>query len=424
MKKAKSYVTLVFVFICINTYSQWQEQNSGVAVNLWDVCFVDSLDGWAIGDSSVVIRTTNGGNTWNSIRLNFPTNSDSKMRFVDTLNGFILSKGKLYSSSDGGNNWIQLDTIKSLGINDFCFMNESTGWITLSDSWFAPKITAIAKTNNKGKTWNVVYRDTIQYVLPFEAIDFLNGNFGLASRTSHQDNSETKFYRTENGGLSWEYVGNYRSSIYDLRIIDSSKIIAGGSGLVTSIDKGVNWVISNDFLYYLKDFSYANRENVWFIYVSPSGEYQIFYTNPTLTFTKIAVPPGIIANALDNFLTKYCWVVGNNGKVFLYKDGITKVETELERTKRFKISQNYPNPFNSETRIEVSINYYAKATITIYDILGRIVKVLSDDIWAPGVYSIRWDGLDAHNLKCSSGIYLFDFRANNYEEVKKIILLQ
>lgn len=420
-------IRFLFVFIILFSsllYSQWQEQKSGIATNLWDVCFVDSLNGWAIGDSSIIVRTTNGGNTWNSIRLKFPTNSNSKVRFVDSLNGFILSQGKLFSSSDGGNNWIQLDTIKNLNINDFYFMNESNGWITLSDSWFVPKITAIAKTNNKGKTWQMLIRDSSQYVTPFDAIDFLNNDFGLASRTPHQDNSETIFYRTINGGLTWESVGKYRSSIYDLRIIDSSKIIAGGTGIATSVDQGINWTINNEFLYNVKDFSCADRKNVWFIYVLPSNKYQIFYTNSTFAFTKIAFPSGIIANALDNYLNKYCWVVGNDGKIFLYKNGISKVETGLEMTKGFNISKNYPNPFNSETRIELSLNYYAKVVITIYDILGRIVKVLSNDILAPGVYSIRWDGFNAHNLKCPSGIYLFDFRVNNYEEVKKIILLQ
>lgn len=57
----------------------------------------------------------------------------------------------------------------------------------------------------------------------------------------------------------------------------------------------------------------------------------------------------------------------------------------------FSMSQNYPNPFNPTTTITLSVTERGVANVRIYDVLGREMTVLLDDIVEPGTYALGWD---------------------------------
>lgn len=79
---------------------------------------------------------------------------------------------------------------------------------------------------------------------------------------------------------------------------------------------------------------------------------------------------------------------------------------------------NYPNPFNSKTKINYEILTPHKVKLTVYDILGREVKVLVDEEQEKGIYEVVFD---ADNL--ASGVYLLRLEAFD-TVVKKIMLLK
>jgi Ca-activated chloride channel family protein len=88
----------------------------------------------------------------------------------------------------------------------------------------------------------------------------------------------------------------------------------------------------------------------------------------------------------------------------------------------FSVEQNYPNPFNPVTQIrytlpKVKANYLV--TVKVYDMLGRLVAVLFNDIQAPGTYTIMFDG-----SSLSSGIYYYTVTADDFSSTKKMILLK
>jgi hypothetical protein len=57
----------------------------------------------------------------------------------------------------------------------------------------------------------------------------------------------------------------------------------------------------------------------------------------------------------------------------------------------FSLEQNYPNPFNPSTNLHLNISETAKVKLVVYDILGREVSVLKDEIMNPGIYKVTWD---------------------------------
>lgn len=90
----------------------------------------------------------------------------------------------------------------------------------------------------------------------------------------------------------------------------------------------------------------------------------------------------------------------------------------------FVVLQNYPNPFNPQTTIEYYLPKSAWVNLTIYNILGRKVKVLVNDFQTKGKKSITWDGKNQHGKKVGSGVYFYRLQAFDYVESKKMLLIK
>jgi len=85
----------------------------------------------------------------------------------------------------------------------------------------------------------------------------------------------------------------------------------------------------------------------------------------------------------------------------------------------FSLEQNYPNPFNPNTKISFSIPTQELVTIKIYDILGRQVDILMNDIKTPGNYEVNFNA-----EKLPSGTYIYEIRAGKFIETKKMVLMK
>jgi hypothetical protein len=96
------------------------------------------------------------------------------------------------------------------------------------------------------------------------------------------------------------------------------------------------------------------------------------------------------------------------------------VEPQLALPNEFALYQNYPNPFNSSTQISYSIPNANFVILKIYDILGREVQTLVDNLQKKNTYSINFD---ASNL--SSGIYFYRLQVGkDFVETIKMLLIR
>ncbi|MBN1543662.1 T9SS type A sorting domain-containing protein [candidate division KSB1 bacterium] len=68
--------------------------------------------------------------------------------------------------------------------------------------------------------------------------------------------------------------------------------------------------------------------------------------------------------------------------------------------------RNFPNPFNPTTTISYTLEQAAPTTVKIYDIQGRLIRALVDDLQAAGTHQVQWDGLDRNGQAVPSGTYL------------------
>ena len=101
-------------------------------------------------------------------------------------------------------------------------------------------------------------------------------------------------------------------------------------------------------------------------------------------------------------------------------DGTTGIEMINNSIPQdYVLSQNYPNPFNPSTRIKFSIPEETNVKLLVYDILGREVSQLVNQVMKAGTYTFNWDASGN-----SSGIYFYKLQTDNFVKVNKMILMK
>lgn len=128
--------------------------------------------------------------------------------------------------------------------------------------------------------------------------------------------------------------------------------------------------------------------------------------------------PTVVTEDLEIFGIPSFYVFGEE-KYLADFDMLVGVEETFADNIQFELKQNYPNPFNPSTVIEFSIPTADKVRLSIFNILGQEISVLLNDNLQPGNYKIDFSG---KNL--SSGIYLYKLQTNNFNVVRKMILLK
>ena len=92
---------------------------------------------------------------------------------------------------------------------------------------------------------------------------------------------------------------------------------------------------------------------------------------------------------------------------------------------QFALHQNYPNPFNPSTQISFDVpNGMEHVSLTIYNILGKKVNTLVNDVVNPGRYSLDWDAVDFEGNSVASGIYFYELRSQSFIARKKMLLIR
>ena len=116
----------------------------------------------------------------------------------------------------------------------------------------------------------------------------------------------------------------------------------------------------------------------------------------------------------------------NGDQVYITSVPISPQNVSIENNPTpdlYRLYQNYPNPFNPITNIQFELPKNEKVEITIYDILGSRIKTLLNQKQTIGIQSIQWDATNDLGVKQSGGIYFLIFKAGNFRQTKKMILL-
>jgi photosystem II stability/assembly factor-like uncharacterized protein len=117
------------IFLSLFTYGQngWFDKSPTNASGLNDLYFIDANNGFAVGDSGKVYKTTNGGDSW-TMQTSGVTVNLNAVHFVSLQKGFAVgNSGKIISTTNGGTNWTTYTNSTAIDFKDIDFNNPDSG---------------------------------------------------------------------------------------------------------------------------------------------------------------------------------------------------------------------------------------------------------------------------------------------------------
>ncbi|HEY6906542.1 MAG TPA: T9SS type A sorting domain-containing protein, partial [Ignavibacteriaceae bacterium] len=120
-------------------------------------------------------------------------------------------------------------------------------------------------------------------------------------------------------------------------------------------------------------------------------------------------------NSTNNIFYYRLKQVDMNGQSTYSKVLTVKFDNPLE----YSLAQNFPNPFNPSTVIKYTVPQNGPVTIKLYDITGREVSTLVNEVKTVGSYELKFD---ASGL--ASGVYIYRMIAKDFVSVKKMSILK
>ena len=91
----------------------------------------------------------------------------------------------------------------------------------------------------------------------------------------------------------------------------------------------------------------------------------------------------------------------------------------------FSLADNFPNPFNPATTIQYALPLAADVELTVYNVVGQVVRTLVAEHQGAGRYAVEWNATDDGGHSVSAGLYLYRLQAGGeFAEVKKMLLLK
>lgn len=102
----------------------------------------------------------------------------------------------------------------------------------------------------------------------------------------------------------------------------------------------------------------------------------------------------------------------------------TDVEDLTQGPARFALSAPQPNPMRSSTQIAYRVPTDSRVRISVFDVSGRVVRTLVDDVASAGAHVVEWNGRDNGGRPVSSGVYYYKMSSESFSATQRVILTQ
>jgi photosystem II stability/assembly factor-like uncharacterized protein len=341
------------------------------------LCFFDVNSGMVIKEKDnkiYLMKTSNGGNTWNSMFMYNSYHMPVSIYFINNNTGFAgTALSIFYKTTNGGITWdstgIPSDS-STFWIGDIYYTNISTGFIT---AWGGDQYSywgKIFKTTNGGLNWSYVSTPWFPYTMQFvndtgyvicerafmkttnlgvnwtttpysfnqytQDSRFINGQTGfvIGGRVS---SSEVCISKTTNGGLDWQQT--YPTGFVDLYSMDKwgNDLIMGGQGgtIIRSSNSGNNWISNTFFTGSFSELSFPNSGTGYVI----SKDNYIKTTNGGLNWIVDSIPNTYHPNTSMKTVKFF-----NSNTGYILKDSIYKTTNGGQSWNRINFGTNRNNP--------------------------------------------------------------------------------
>ncbi len=350
--------TVLWDIVATPTTPKWEASNSTFYSS--PVCYTDSKTGNYLSSATVTLTTKNNIN-------------------LSSLNAPILSfwtKFEIESEWDCGK--IQIST------------NNGTNWTNLAGSYTKP-------ASGKGTqvpSGTPIYDGVIS--------SWLNEMIDLSAYATNQ--IKLRFELKTDGSVNkdgWyiDDIGIYSYAIIPVELTSFNAVVNGENVLL-------NWSTATELNNLGFEIQKSNDEHDWkYIgFINGAGS----TTNPS---NYSFIDKNVFAG--ENYYRLVQVDFDGTKKI------INPIKVNFVGSLKYELAQNYPNPFNPATTIKFSIPSKNLVTLKVYDVLGKEISVLVNEVKEAGNYSLEFN---AANL--SSGTYFYEIKSGEFYTVKKMNLVK
>ena len=433
MRMIKKILVVLLILIISDLFSQdyWLRVPSPTSRWLTRSFLLDTIFGWAAGDSGTIIHTSNGGASWVNQNSGITGLPIDDIFFIDRNNGWALANDYLFDlgtymlkTADGGNNWnISRFPDTSVVIGEIYFIDVNTGFAT----GFSGRI---FKTTNGGVKWDDTRIDTsfcpYLYMFPKKDIEFLNAQTGYACG-GHID-IQGIIWKTTNGGSHWFTWCVAPEPLLDIKILNSSRIVCTGgdfeygASVALTYNGGNNWLYDTTGLFGQgQSLAFRTAAEVWVpLGFGQSWALNLDSANFQSRWYEIPAPDSTSIYTADFVTPTYGFGFGSWGAIVKYNTAVIGIANQQNLTPlRSRLNQNYPNPFNPSTVITYYLKKQEFVKITIYDLLGKQLKVYPEGYKPAGTNKFSFQ-----NFGLASGAYFYKIEAGDFTETKKMVIIK
>lgn len=127
-----------------------------------------------------------------------------------------------------------------------------------------------------------------------------------------------------------------------------------------------------------------------------------------------------------DYRTLYVTQINSLHRIEVNADGFVLLDTESDERLpgKARLLRSFPNPFQESTDVVLELGSATAVEVTVYDLMGRVVRILERGYLPPGIHHLRWDGRDTQGHKAASGIYLCRLTAGTSSHARTIVLIQ